>query len=180
MELLDLSEATEEVVALSLNEFRRNGVIVHTTCSHELPPVHGDRVQLQQVMLNLLLNASEAMRGVADRPKQLLVKTDLDDDGNVRLTVQDAGVGIQPNHVEKLFEAFYTTKTDGMGIGLSLSRSIIEGHRGHIWAEPNSPGPGATFSFAIPRAPEDAMNALGFDVLQPTAAVAAGAFAGNL
>ena len=180
MELLDVSEATEEVVALSLNELRRNGVIVHTTCSHELPPVHGDRVQLQQVMLNLLLNASEAMRGVADRPKQLLVKTDLDDDGNVRLTVQDAGVGIQPNHVEKLFEAFYTTKTDGMGIGLSISRSIIESHGGRIWAEPNSPGPGATFSFAIPRAPGDAVDALGFDVLQPTAAVAAEAFAGNL
>jgi C4-dicarboxylate-specific signal transduction histidine kinase len=180
MELLDLSEATQEVVALSLNELRRNGVIVRTACSPELPPVHGDRVQLQQVMLNLLLNASEAMRGVDDRPRQLLIGTDLDEDGNVRLTVQDAGVGIQPNDMERLFEAFYTTKTDGMGIGLSISRSIIESHGGRIWAEPNSPGPGATFSFALPRAPEDAMNALGLDVLQPAAAVAAGASAGNL
>jgi C4-dicarboxylate-specific signal transduction histidine kinase len=180
MELVDLSEATQEVVALSLGELRRNRVIVRTACAHELPPVHGDRVQLQQVVLNLLLNASEAMIGVADRPKQLLVKTDLDEDGNVRLTVQDAGVGIQPNDMERLFEAFYTTKTDGMGIGLSISRSIIESHGGRIWAEPNSPGPGATFSFALPRAPEDAMNALGLDVLQPAAAVAAGASAGNL
>jgi signal transduction histidine kinase len=180
MESLDLSEATQEVVALSLNELRRNGVIVRTACSPELPPVHGDRVQLQQVMLNLLLNASEAMRGVDDRPRQLLIGTDLDEDGNVRLTVQDAGVGIQPNHVEKLFEAFYTTKTDGMGIGLSISRSIIESHGGRIWAEPNSPGPGATFSFAVPRDHEEAVNALGLDVLQPCAAVAAGAFAGDL
>jgi signal transduction histidine kinase len=180
MESLDLSEATQEVVALSLNELRRNGVIVRTACSPELPPVHGDRVQLQQVMLNLLLNASEAMRGVDDRPRQLLIGTDLDEDGNVRLTVQDAGVGIQPNHVEKLFEAFYTTKTDGMGIGLSISRSIIERHRGRIWAIPNSRGPGATFSFAIPRAVEDAMTAPEPGVLQPHTAAATGAFAGNL
>ena len=153
---------------------------MHTACDHELPPVHGDRVQLQQVILNLLRNASEAMRGVDDRPRQLMIRTYLDEDANVRLTVQDAGVGFEPSDRESLFEAFHTTKSDGMGIGLSISRSIIESHGGRIWAEPNSPGPGATFSFAIPRAPEDAMNALGFDVLQPTAAVAAGAFAGNL
>jgi signal transduction histidine kinase len=179
MELLDLSEATQEVVALSLNELRRNRVNVRTTCAPDLP-VHGDRVQLQQVILNLLLNASEAMRGVDDRPRQLLIGTSLDEDGNVRLTVQDAGVGFEPKDMERLFEAFYTTKTEGMGIGLSVSRSIIEGHRGHIWAEPNSSGPGATFSFAIPRAPEDATNSLGPGVLQPCTAAAAGAFAGNL
>ena len=98
----------------------------------------------------------------------------------MRLTVQDAGIGIESSDIERLFEAFYTTKSDGMGIGLSLSRSIIEGHRGHIWAEPNSTGSGATFSFAIPRAPEDATNSLGLGVLQPCTAVAAGVFAGNL
>ena len=179
MELLDLSEATQEVVALSLGELRRNRVIVRTACAHELPPVYGDRVQLQQVILNLLLNASEAMRGVDDRPRQLLIGTNLDEDGNVRLTVQDAGVGFESKDIDRLFESFYTTKTDGMGIGLSLSRSIIEGHRGHIWAEPNFSGPGATFSFAIPRAPEDATNSLGPGVLQPCTAAAAGAFAGN-
>jgi C4-dicarboxylate-specific signal transduction histidine kinase len=180
MELVDLSEATQEVVALSLGELRRNRVIVHTACAHELPPVYGDRVQLQQVILNLLLNASEAMRGVDDRPRQLLIGTNLDEDGNVRLTVQDAGVGFESKDIERLFESFYTTKTDGMGIGLSLSRSIIEGHRGQIWAEPNFSGPGATFSFAIPRAPEEATNSLGLGVLQPRSAAAAGAFAGNL
>jgi len=180
MELLDLSEATQEVIALSLNELRRNGVIVRTACAHELPPVHGDRVQLQQVILNLLLNASEAMRGVDDRPRQLLIGTNLGEDGNVRLTVQDVGVGFESKDIERLFEAFYTTKTDGMGIGLSLSRSIVEGHRGHIWAEPNLSGPGATFSFAIPRAPENATSSLDLGVLQPCSAAAAGAFAGNL
>jgi C4-dicarboxylate-specific signal transduction histidine kinase len=180
MELLDLSEATQEVVTLSLNELQRNRVIVRTACDHELPPVLGDRVQLQQVILNLLLNASEAMRGVDDRPRQLLIRTYLDEDENVRLTVQDAGVGLEPSDPERLFEAFYTTKSDGMGIGLSISRSIIERHRGRIWALPNSRGPGATFSFAIPRAVEDAMTASGPGVLQPLTAAAAVAFAGNL
>jgi signal transduction histidine kinase len=180
MELVDLSEATQEVVALSLGELRRNRVIVRTACALELAPVYGDRVQLQQVILNLLLNASEAMRGVDDRPRQLLIGTNLDEDGNVRLTVQDTGVGFESKDIERLFESFYTTKTDGMGMGLSLSQSIIEGHRGHISADPNFPGPGATFSFAIPRAPEDATNSLGLGVLQPCSAAAAGAFAVNL
>jgi signal transduction histidine kinase len=180
MELLDLSEAAQEVVTLSLNEFQRNRVIVRTACAHELPPVHGDRVQLQQVILNLLLNASEAMRGVDDRPRQLLIRTYLDEDENVRLTVQDAGVGFESKDIERLFESFYTTKTDGMGVGLSISRSIIERHRGRIWAAPNSSAPGATFSFAIPRAPEDATNSLGLGVLRPCTGAAAGAFAGNL
>lgn len=180
MELLDLSQAAQEVVTLSLNELQRNRVIVRTACAHELPPVHGDRVQLQQVILNLLLNASEAMRGVDDRPRQLLIRTCLDEDENVRLTVEDAGVGIEPRDNERLFEAFYTTKSDGMGIGLSISRSIIERHRGRIWAAPNSSAPGATFSFAIPRAHADATNSLGLGVLQPCTTAAAGVFAGNL
>jgi len=180
MELLDLSDATQEVVTLSLNELQRNRVIVRTACDHELPPVLGDRVQLQQVILNLLLNASEAMKGIDDRPRQLLIRTYLDEDENVRLTVQDAGVGLEPSEMERLFESFYTTKSDGMGIGLSISRSIIERHRGRIWAAPNSRGPGATFSFAIPRAAEDAMTAPGPGVLQPRTPAATTASAGNL
>ena len=180
MELLDLSEATQEVVSLSLNELQRNRVLVRTACAHALPPVHGDRVQLQQVILNLLMNASEAMRGVDDRPRELLIRTYLDEDENVRLTVEDAGVGLEPSDMERLFEAFYSTKSDGMGIGLSISRSIIERHRGRIWAIPNSRAPGATFSFAIPRAVEDAMTAPEPGVLQPHTAAATGAFAGNL
>ena len=172
-ELLDVGEAAKEVVALSLNELRRNHVFVRTALARELPRVVGDRVQLQQVILNLLLNASEAMRGVDDRSRQVLVRTDLDEADNVRVMVQDAGVGFEPNDMERLFEAFYTTKSDGMGIGLSISRSIIERHRGRIWAEPNTDGPGATFSFSIPRAPEDAMTSSDFGVLRPCTATAA-------
>ena len=114
----------------------------------------GDRVQLQQVILNLLQNASDAMSGVDDRPRRLVIRTERDEDDNVRLTVQDAGVGFPPQDAERLFEAFYTTKNNGMGIGLSVSRSIIEKHHGRLWAAPND-GPGATFSFSIPRRPAD-------------------------
>ena len=126
------------------------------------------------------MNASEAMRGVGDRPRQLLIRTGLDEDDNVRLTVQDAGVGLEQGDVERVFESFYSTKSDGIGIGLSISRSILERHRGRIWAAPNPGGPGATFSFAIPRAVEDVTTAPEPDVLQPRAAGVTGAFAGNL
>ena len=113
----------------------------------------GDRVQLQQVILNLLRNGADAMTTVEDRPRELLIRTERKDDDQVRLTVKDVGVGFTPETADKLFEAFYTTKTDGMGIGLSVSRSIIERHHGRLWAEPND-GPGATFSFSIPYGPE--------------------------
>jgi signal transduction histidine kinase len=112
----------------------------------------GDRVQLQQVILNLLTNASDAMIGVDDRPRELLVKTELDEAGLVRVTVRDRGVGFDPRDADKLFAAFYTTKRSGMGIGLSVSRSIIENHHGRLWAVVND-GPGAAFSFAIPSNP---------------------------
>jgi signal transduction histidine kinase len=109
----------------------------------------GDRVQLQQVILNLLRNASDAMNTVNDLPRELLIKTARDEGDRVRLSVIDAGVGFSPEAATKLFQAFYTTKRDGMGIGLSLSYSIIHAHHGHLWAQPND-GPGATFSFSIP------------------------------
>ena len=116
----------------------------------DLPSVFGDRIQIQQVILNLLRNASDAMSGVNDRPKELLVKTERDESaGVVRLSVKDAGVGITPEIEEKLFEAFYTTKGDGMGIGLSVSRSIMESHQGRLWATRND-GPGSTFSISMP------------------------------
>ena len=150
MELLDLNEATREVVALSLSELQRNRVIVQSELADDLPRITGDRVQLQQVILNLLRNASDAMVGVHDRPRHLLVSTELDDGDRVRLTVRDAGVGLDPQSMTKLFDAFYTTKADGMGIGLSVSRSIIERHHGRLSAEPNRGAPGATFSFWIP------------------------------
>jgi len=128
----------------------------------DLPPVAGDSVQLQQVVLNLLMNALEAMRGVDDRPRQLVIRTERDEGERVRLSVQDVGVGFDPQSVDRLFDAFYTTKGDGMGIGLSVSRSIIESHHGRLWAALND-GPGATFSFSIPRVsgPETASHRAG-------------------
>ncbi len=155
-ESLDLNEVTREVVALSLSELERNKVIVRTELAGELPPVQGDRVQLQQVILNLSLNASDAMSGVDDRPRHLVIRTERDEEGRVRLSVRDTGVGFEPQGVDRLFDAFYTTKSSGMGIGLSVSRSIIESHKGRLWATPNE-GPGATFSFSIPCRPQDAM-----------------------
>ena len=168
-ESVDLNEATREVIALSLSELQRNQVILRPELGDDLPPVTGDRVQLQQVILNLLLNASDAMGSVNDRPRQLIIKTERDEGDRVRLTVQDAGVGLEPQGVDKLFEAFYTTKSDGMGIGLSISRSIIESHHGRLWAAPND-GPGATFSFSIPRgSPSDMTGVHNLDPLQTPA-----------
>jgi len=151
LEPLDLNEATREVVALSLNDLRRNGVALQLELTEPLPPVLGDRVQLQQVILNLLRNASEAMADVDDRSKQLVIQTVTDGETGVRVAVRDAGIGLDRQSLEKLFDAFYTTKQGGMGIGLSVSHSIIERHHGRMWAEPND-GPGATFVFSIPRA----------------------------
>ena len=157
-ELVDLNAATREVIALSMSELQRNRVVLRIELADKLPAVVGDRVQLQQVILNLLLNASEAMSRVDDRTRQLVIRSERDGGDRVRLIVQDVGVGIEPQAVNSLFEAFYTTKTGGMGIGLSVSRSIIESHRGRIWAAPND-GPGATFSFSIPCATEEVGDA---------------------
>jgi len=149
IESVDLNEATREVIALSLNELQRNRVTLRSEFADNLPPVAGDRVQLQQVILNLIRNASDAMSGVDDRSRELLIRTELDGGGQVRVSVQDAGVGFDPQVMDRLFDSFFTTKNDGMGIGLSVSRSIIASHQGRLWATPNE-GPGATFSFSIP------------------------------
>ena len=158
-EPVDLNEAAREVIALSLSELHRKQVVSQSDFDEDLPTVMGDRVQLQQVILNLLLNASDAMNDIADRPRLVIVKTELDEGDHVRLTVKDAGVGLEPENVGKLFDAFYTTKNSGMGIGLSVSRSIIESHHGRLWAMPNEDEPGATFSFSIPFATDAAMTA---------------------
>jgi signal transduction histidine kinase len=152
---VDLNESAQEVIALLLRELHQNRVELHLKLAHDLPAVPGDRVQLQQVILNLLRNACEAMVDVHDRPRQLLIETEREDGGRVRMSVRDVGVGVDPQDMNKLLEAFYTTKADGMGIGLSVSRSIIESHHGRLWAEPND-GPGATFSFSVPGDPETA------------------------
>jgi len=152
IEAVDLNEVTREVMALSLSDLQRNRVVLQLELAEDLPAVTGDRIQLQQVILNLLRNASDAMVDVHDRPRQLLVRTEREDGGRVRVSVRDAGVGVDAHNVDKLLDAFYTTKTDGMGIGLSISRSIIERHHGRLWAEAND-GPGATFAFSIPSGP---------------------------
>ena len=154
-EPIDLNNAARDVIALSTSELQRRRALLQTEFAEGLPAVNADRVQLQQVILNLMLNAADAMDGVHDRPRSLLVKTQLESGGGVRLEVRDEGAGFDPDAAEKLFEAFYTTKADGMGIGLSICRSIIGRHDGRLWATPND-GPGATFSFSIPAAPEPA------------------------
>lgn len=148
-EPVDLNEATREVVALMLSELQGHRIVLRMELAEDLPVVIGDRVQLQQVVLNLLLNASEAMSDIDDRPRELVVRSGLDGSDRVRLDVQDAGTGISPESVTRVFDAFYTTKSGGMGIGLSVSRSIIESHHGQLVAAPND-GPGVTFSFSIP------------------------------
>jgi PAS domain S-box-containing protein len=150
---VDLNEATREVISLVFSDLLRNRVALRVELDDDRPVVvTGDRVQLQQVILNLVRNASDAMREVNDRPRHLLVKAENDEQGGARLIVKDAGVGIDPQAMGRLFDAFYTNKEDGMGIGLSVSRSIIESHGGKLWAEAND-GPGTTFSFSIPCSP---------------------------
>lgn len=145
---MDLNEAAREVISLSLSDLERQRVALQLEFADRLPALIGDRIQLQQVVLNFIRNASEAMSGIEDRPRRLLVRTEQEGQ-NVRLMVQDSGMGLAAKDVERLFESFYTTRQVGMGIGLSLSRSIIEAHRGRLWATPND-GPGATFAFSIP------------------------------
>jgi C4-dicarboxylate-specific signal transduction histidine kinase len=136
-EAMDLNEISSEVIALSVSELQRSRAILRQDFADDLPLVIADRVQIQQVILNLLLNASDAMSSVDDRPRHMVIKTERDENDHVRLSVQDAGVGFKSQDADRLFEAFYTTKSGGMGIGLSVSRSIIESHQGRLWASPN-------------------------------------------
>ena len=150
-ESVDLNDAAREVLALSTSELRSCRVILQIELDDGVPAVRGDRVQLQQVILNLVLNAIDAMKAIDDRPRQLTVATGLEESDRVRLSVVDTGVGIDAESSEELFNAFHTTKSHGMGLGLSVSRSIIESHGGRLRAIPND-GPGATFAFSIPAA----------------------------
>ena len=115
----------------------------------------GDRIQLQQVIINLVMNGMEAMASVTDRPRELVIRSRRQEDGQVLIEVQDSGIGIDPENVNRLFNAFFTTKPNGMGMGLSICRSIIEAHGGRIWASRNA-GPGATFQFTLPSSQETA------------------------
>jgi signal transduction histidine kinase len=147
---LDLNDTIREALALLSSELQKHEVVLRTELAGDLPRVRGDRIQLQQVVFNLLANSSEAMRDVEDRPRHLLIRTELLDSANVCVSMRDEGVGFHPKDAQKLFDAFYTTKSDGMGMGLFISRTIVERHRGHLRAEPNEDH-GATFSFYVPR-----------------------------
>jgi PAS domain S-box-containing protein len=167
-ERVQLNDATREVIALSLSELQRNRVILRSELADDLPLITGDRVQLQQVILNLLRNASDAMSTVHDRPRELLIRTEQDEGDRVLLSVKDAGIGFDPRTADRLFETFYTTKNNGMGVGLYVSRSIIESHQGRLRGTLND-GPGATFSFSIPRRPHGATGAESDHEIRPPA-----------
>jgi PAS domain S-box-containing protein len=144
---IDLNQLIDEVLTLVQATLQRHGIVVHTELDKRLIPVTGNRVQLQQVIFNLVTNAIEAMESVADRT--MLVKSELEISGEVRITVEDSGSGIEPENIDRIFGSFFTTKADGMGMGLSICRSIIESHGGRLWALPGH-SQGAVFQFTLP------------------------------
>jgi PAS domain S-box-containing protein len=146
---LDINEAMLEVVALTRSELRRSRTSLQTQLADDLPLILGDRIQFQQVMLNLILNSVEAMNGSSEA-RELLIRTEQDGSGSVLVAVEDSGPGLKPESLDRLFDAFYTTKPDGLGMGLSICRSIIEAHGGRVWATTNVPQ-GAAFQFTLPR-----------------------------
>jgi PAS domain S-box-containing protein len=146
---LNINDAIRDVIALAEGEARRNSIALRTELAEDLPPVVGDRVQLQQVVLNLIMNGIEAMSPVADRPRQLSVRSCRHESDHVLVALQDSGIGIEPESLKTIFTAFYTTKPQGMGMGLAIARSIIENHGGRLWAISND-GPGMTFQFTLP------------------------------
>jgi signal transduction histidine kinase len=148
---LKLNAAIQEVIALALGELMRQRVSLRTELADDLPPVRGDRVQLQQVVLNLIMNSIEAMRDVDDRSRELIVQSRRNGAGFVVVAVRDSGPGLGPGERDAIFNAFYTTKPGGMGMGLSVSRTIVEAHGGRLWASPDEPR-GATLQFSLPTA----------------------------
>jgi PAS domain S-box-containing protein len=152
---LAINDVIGEVIALAESEVHRNRVVLKTDLAADFPPVLGDRIQLQQVLLNLMLNGMEAMRAVTDRSRELIIRSQPEETDAIRVAVQDAGVGIDPQDMDRIFTAFVTTKPEGLGMGLAISRSIIEAHGGRLWATPNA-GPGATVQFTLPTSGEGA------------------------
>jgi signal transduction histidine kinase len=146
---LEINEAIREVIELTRGEAVKNGVSVQTELADGLPPIEADRVELRQVILNLIINAVEAMRGVSGGKRELLISTGKAEPGGVLVAVHDSGPGLAPATLERVFDAFYTTKPGGLGMGLSICRSIIEAHQGRLWASANVPR-GAIFQFTVP------------------------------
>jgi C4-dicarboxylate-specific signal transduction histidine kinase len=145
---LDINQTIREVIKLTRNEAARKGVALRMDLAADLPPVLGDRVQLQQVILNLVMNGVDAMASASGGPRELLIRSRPYESDKALVAVQDSGVGLEGQDLEKIFDAFYTTKPQGMGMGLAISRSIVEDHGGQLWAAPND-GPGATFQFTL-------------------------------
>jgi PAS domain S-box-containing protein len=148
---IDVNRAITEVLALTRHELQQYRVSVQDDLNPELPTIMADRVQLQQVVLNLVMNGIDAMRAVTDRLRVLTVRSQLDDRNNIVVSVGDSGVGLDAVSRERVFDTFFTTKSDGMGMGLAISKSIIEAHHGRLWAAPQSRF-GAVFAFALPSA----------------------------
>jgi PAS domain S-box-containing protein len=151
---LDLNQVANEAIALVERELAKHEILLHTDLAPALPEILADRVQLQQVIINLLMNGIEAMEPITDRPRELLIRSGLDDAQQLTLSVTDSGIGISAESANRLFNAFFTTKSNGLGMGLSICRSIVEAHGGRMFASPND-GPGATFQFALPLHQED-------------------------
>jgi len=144
---IDLNQLIEEALTLVQGAVKKHDIAVRIELDRAIMPVAGNRIQLQQVLFNLVINAIEAMESVADRT--LLIKSEREDSGEVRISVEDSGTGIEPQHIDKIFGSFFTTKVEGMGMGLSICRSIVESHGGRLWASPGR-SRGAVFQFTLP------------------------------
>jgi C4-dicarboxylate-specific signal transduction histidine kinase len=155
---LDLNQTIQEVLPLVGDDAKRRNVRIRPQCAADLAPVAGDRVQLQQVVLNLLMNGIEAMSSVADRPRELVITTRNVEPDQVQVTVEDAGTGLDPTAMDKIFDPFYTTKPSGMGMGLAICRSILQAHGGRLWAMAKD-GPGTLFHFTLPTSREEESHA---------------------
>jgi C4-dicarboxylate-specific signal transduction histidine kinase len=149
MAKLDIDDVVREVLVFAGGELRRNRVVLHTDLAAGNRQVLGDRVQLQQVLLNLIMNGVDAMRGVTERTRELMVSSTRAEPGSVLVSVEDTGTGLDPAVEARIFEPFFTTKSEGLGMGLSICRSIVEGHRGRMWASPRAPH-GAAIRFTVP------------------------------
>ena len=147
---VQINDIVAEVVALAHRQASKNEVSVETDLAPDLSPIFGDRIQLQQVILNLMLNGIEAMTGLSDRSRRLVIRSQMQDDAQVRVSVEDSGIGVKAEIMGRLFEPFFTTRSQGIGMGLPISRSIVEAHGGRLWAE-STVNQGSVFQFTLPR-----------------------------
>jgi C4-dicarboxylate-specific signal transduction histidine kinase len=164
-ELVDLNDAIQEMTLLLHSEAIQFAVLVRTELAANLPPVMGDRVQLQQVLMNLVMNSIDAMKDV-EGARELTIESQRSENAQVQISISDTGVGLPPQHADKIFDAFFTTKTDGTGMGLQISRSIVESHGGRLWAAGNPPH-GARFYFALPIRGETRVSVASEDRTEP-------------